>query len=238
VAGPPVLSLPGVGSGAEDNADFSDTSNDNGLISGPVRDRGGNVVVNDMLLVVRYQDLMPLLEQRVAREALSCLHDYAAAAPGAGRYPWAAPVAADYTAALLDQSRERRGRLPQTLANTKASNSDMSATWPASCPASMDASKKAWWANWKNQVFFAVAPGYGPDAATPSCADGCVTVNPPSAAADKRVVVLVAGRPLATQARGVGANRSNYLEGTNAIGDTQFERAPSTALFNDVVVFE
>jgi hypothetical protein len=102
----------------------------------------------------------------------------------------------------------------------------------------MDASNKAWWANWKSQVFFAVASGYGPDAVAPSCAGGCITVNPPSAAADKRVVVLVAGRPLTAQARGVGANRSNYLEASNANGETQFERGSSTPLFDDVVVFE
>lgn len=243
VVGPSVLSLPGAHDSTEDNADFSDSHRDNGLIAGPVRDGSGNVVLNDLLLAITYQDLMPLLERRVAGEALKCLHDYAAT--GTGRYPWAAPINADFRDPLSDLKGERWGRLPQVLAATKDTNTLMSKTWPSDCPVSMEASenvmdvnKKAWWANWKDQVFFAVAPDYGPDAGAPACSKGCLTVNPPSTAADKRVVVLVAGRAFATQARGVGAQSSNYLEASNASRGTRFERRPPTTTFNDVVVFE
>jgi hypothetical protein len=102
----------------------------------------------------------------------------------------------------------------------------------------MDTSKKAWWANWKDEVFFAVAPGFTPDAATPHCENDCLTVNPPSPAADKHVVVLVAGRALPTQTRGVGAQLTNYLEGANAGRGSRLERSPTTASFNDILVFE
>jgi type II secretory pathway pseudopilin PulG len=236
IVGPTVLSIRGARDSTEDNADFSDSDRDNGLIAGPVRDSNGNAVVNDILLAITYQDLMPLLQQRIAGEALKCLHDYANT--GTGRYPWAAPVNADFREALSDLRGERWGRLPQVLAATKDTNTAMNATWPADCPISMDVSKKAWWADWKDQVFFAVAPDYGPDAAAPACSGGCLTVNPPSTTADKRVVVLVAGRAFATQARGVGAPSSNYLEASNASGGTRFERGPATSTFNDVVVFE
>jgi hypothetical protein len=236
IVGPAVLSVRDAHDSMEDNADFSDSGRDNGLIAGPVRDSGGNAVVNDILLAITYQDLMPLLEQRVAGEALKCLRDYAAS--GTGRYPWAAPVNADFREALSDVRGQRWGRLPQVLAATKDTNTAMSAAWPSECTVSMDVSKKAWWANWKDQVFFALAPGFGPDAASPSCSGGCVTVNPPSPEPEKHVVVLVAGRMLPAQTRGVGAQASNYLESPNSSGGTRFQHAPATMSFDDVVVFE
>jgi type II secretory pathway pseudopilin PulG len=231
-----VLSLRDARNSTEDNADFSDAARDNGLIAGPVRDAQGNVVVNDLMIPITYQDLMPLLEQRIAGEALKCLHDYAAT--GTGRYPWAAPVSSDYAASLSDRAGERWGRIPQALNATKDSSSTMSATWPSDCPIAMDVSKKAWWANWKDQVFFAVAAGFAPDSASPGCAGGCLAVTPLSSAADKRVVVVLAGRALPGQVRAVGALPANYLEPPNASGGTQFERRPATTNFNDLVVFE
>jgi hypothetical protein len=234
--GPPALSVRDAHDSMEDNADFSDSSRDNGLIAGPIRDSGGTTVVNDILLPITYQDLMPLLEQRVAGEALKCLRDYAAT--GTGRYPWAAAVDADFREALSDVRGQRWGRLPQVLAATKETNAAMSTTWPSDCPVSMDVSKKAWWANWKDQVFFALAPGFGPDAVSPSCAGGCLTVNPPSPEPERHVVVLVAGRTLAAQTRGVGAQASNYLESSNGSGGARFQHAPATMSFDDVVVFE
>lgn len=236
VVGGSVLPLRDARDAQEDNADFYDSDRGNGLIAGPIRDRNGNTVVNDLLLAISYQDMMPLLEQRVAGEALKCLHDYAGS--GSGRYPWAAPVNADFREALSDLKAERWGRLPQLLSATAASNGSMSATWPSDCPASMDISKKAWWANWKEEVFFAVAPGFAPDASSPQCANDCLAVNPPSPAQEKHVVVIVAGRTLSMQARGLGAQPSNYLEGINASHGARFERSPATATFNDIVVFE
>lgn len=49
---------------------------------------------NDKLLYVTIDELMPLIEKRIAREVKACLDDYAnmpTAAPS-HRYPWAAPV--------------------------------------------------------------------------------------------------------------------------------------------------
>ncbi len=46
---------------------------------------------NDKLLYVTIDDLMPLIEKRIARGVKACLDDYAAAS--GGKYPWAAKVA-------------------------------------------------------------------------------------------------------------------------------------------------
>ena len=108
--------------GAEDNGDFADSSNVNGFIAGPIEDASHNVVVNDQLILVRYADLIPRLEQRAAREAFNCLQVYA----GGVNYPWAVPVNADYTvppstspttAGLVGVKDTYFGRLPQQLSS-------------------------------------------------------------------------------------------------------------------------
>ena len=75
-------------SAVEDNKNFTDASNTNGFIAGPIRNATGQIVVNDLLITVRYSDLMPKLEQRVVREASGCLRDYADR--NSGHFPWAA----------------------------------------------------------------------------------------------------------------------------------------------------
>ena len=235
IAGPPALSVPLATASTEDNADFADGTTNNGFIAGPIRDTSDNTVVNDALIVVRYPDLIPRLEQRVAREALKCLRDYANA--NGGHYPWAAPVSADYTAPLADQDSTYSGRIPQTLSVT--ATYALSAAWVAPCPADMVALQNRWWANWSNLVFYAIATPYAPNNPIPTCGT-CLSVDPPSPSANKPVVVLVAGRPIGPQARGVGALESAYLEDANATGSMTsiFKQAVATTTFDDVAIFQ
>jgi type II secretory pathway pseudopilin PulG len=221
---------------SEDNADFWDSSNTNGLIQGPVFDTGGNLILNDRLLVLRYEDLMPKLEQRVAREALRCLQDYALA--NGNRYPWAAPVSSDYRLwdyPLTDSTWTRFGRLPNVMPASHASPYYLDGAWGANCPITMSLNQHKWWANWQNLVFYGVASGYAPNASPTGCGS-CLTVNAP-APADKQVVVLVAGRRFTGQTRGVGASLPNYLEDVNATGGNTFKKAPASGSFNDQLVF-
>jgi hypothetical protein len=97
-------------------------------------------------------------------------------------------------------------------------------------------SKKQWWGNWTNLVFYGLAAGYAPDQVVSGCGGGCLTVNAPSAA-DKKVVVIVARQAFVGQTRGPGAVASNYLEDANAAGGTQFKQAPASATFNDSLLF-
>ena len=64
----------------EDNGDFIG-SNVNGFINGLA---GDNVIVNDRIVAVNYNDLMPLLNKRVANEVKKRLNSF-------GGLPWAAP---------------------------------------------------------------------------------------------------------------------------------------------------
>ena len=237
----------GGGLPSEDNRDFVDSDTTNGFIEGPIRGPTGNLIVNDRLLVLRHADLMPRLEQRVAREALRCLKDYAFVPH---RYPWAAPIASDYTLPLADSATVRFGRLAQTLSASNSSDPALPGYWPRACPISVDAidpawtvppvtaaeiAAKQWWANWSNLVFYGVATDYAPNG-TAVCGS-CLAVDPPGTA-NKAVVVLVAGRALAGQTRGTGSAALNYLEGGNEAGaGGLFKRAAVSPTFNDVVVF-
>ena len=230
---PPVMSIAGTSGNAEDNADIVEGVSANGFIQGPILDSGGETVLNDRIMVVRYEDVLPKLEARIARTTLQCLLDYASMS--AGRFPWAASVAADYTLALPDQALLTFGRLPNTLTQT-VSQSGMSATWPADCPISNLANGHKWWANWQNLVFFAIAPAFAPNGAAAGCG-ACLIVDPPASVQDKHVVVVVAARALAGQVRGVSAATSAYLEGTNSAGSS-FTQHAANATFNDRVVFQ
>jgi len=262
--------------GTEDNANFADSSATNGFVNGVVRDAGGNIIVNDRLLVITYQDLIPLLETRVAREMLNCLTAYAGV--NGGRYPWAAPMT-DVTPPYGDvlntlfgripdqpMSRSVLGIIPTTMpvvgpllqtACGIAPALCMSSNWPNSCPLPINPAANSWWNNWKLHVFYGIADAYKPQilftqptpvtvllggiAPATGCPT-CLTVDPPSTAADKQVVVMVAGKRLSGvaggQPRTSAANRqnpANFLEGGNDSHPT-FSRQTGSSTFNDKVM--
>jgi hypothetical protein len=102
----------------------------------------------------------------------------------------------------------------------------------------MQQNQYKWWANWSNLTFFAVAPGYAADSPIPACGS-CLSLIP-SGLGNIRVAVLIAGRPVMGQTRGVGATESGYLENENRTGAVSlvFKQAPSSATFNDTVVYQ
>jgi hypothetical protein len=187
-----------------------------------------DVILNDQMLVITLQDIMPVIERRVAVEVLSCLKLYATA--NYGNYPWTAYP--NNYADFADHANTRFGRVPDTFAETAASNAAMSASWAPGCTLT----GTGWWTNWKELVFIAVAEGYGPDSTFVGCI-ACLTVNPPTAAPDKQIAVIVSGRILTGQTHAPTATPGNYLEAPNSNGGIVFAQAQSTTLFNDVVVF-
>lgn len=236
-----------VGNG-EDNAAFIDGSSTDGFINGPVLDVNGNIIVNDRLISITYQDLLPKLEERVAGEVLKCMKDYALA--NNGRYPWAASTVASGSGNYSDVINNQFGRIPDTpfIRTAISSIGGMSFLWPTSCNIF---SLSDWWLNWKKQIFFGLADAYKPTfPPTPPPLNACTTggacrvVDPPSTAADKQVVVIVAGKRLSGVASGqprvtagdIG-NPANYLEDANSLGVT-FSKNVQTSTFNDVLVYQ
>ena len=244
----------------EDNKNFEDGSADNGFVLGPIVNASQATVLNDRLITISSADLMPVLEKRVAGEVLFCLAEYAGDSRNQGRYPWAAPLNVSAAPSYLDVSGARFGRIPDTQFTrtvTESGANPMSGNWGANCNIF---SGSGWWLNWKEMVFYALADAHKPvDLSTPPGAPEpacgvtgtCLTVNAPSAVANKQVVVFVAGRRLSDVSGGqprassdtnlnniYKAKAANYLENQNATtSDGVFERSPISPTFNDVLVF-
>lgn len=249
------LDIATVGGITEDNADFTDSSSTNGFIQGRILDSNGQTILNDQLLVITKSQIIPLLEKRVAREVKNCLVEYAAVPQNNHFYPWAATrTFVSGTASYPDTDGLEFGGIPdQPFDDTRSESCDiawgcdigdssegMKTSWGTACTMN----NNNWWANWKEVVFYSFAHSFRPHNLTHNyhtCpANTCIAVNPPSATDDKFFVVIVAGEKLAGQARasdGDKANRSNYLEGTNATGVTPYQQSPISTTFNDIVVF-
>lgn len=214
----------------EDNSNFVNGGL-NGFINGELKNASQQVIVNDRMMVISKQDLMPLLEKRVANEVLRCMNAYASAPVTGvvGTYPWPAQLNTASPPSYVGVPNNLFGRLP---------SSPMGGSWSGGC--SIAASGLVgWWLNWREIVVYAVADGYKPTASSPACGT-CLTVSLPSAAADKRIVVLVAGQIIGSQARNTNAKKgtlSNYLEAANSLGGTSYLQQNATPAFNDVVVY-
>jgi type II secretory pathway pseudopilin PulG len=233
------LDIATVGGNTEDNANFSDGSHSNGFIQGPIKDASGNIITNDQLLTITQDNIMQPIQKRVVAEVKRCLIEYAADPQNNGRYPWTTDPTTTDPVSYDDHSNRLFGRVPDTPFNSTRNNSGyhMNDVWGADC----NIQYGSWWINWKEMVFFGIADAYKPkNPPSPATCGTCLTVNPPSANADKQFVVIAAGKKLAGQSRGNSdhGTLSNYLEDGNANGATPFEQRASSASFNDVVVFQ
>ncbi len=230
----------------EDNANFVDGSSGNGFIQGKIKDGNGKIILNDQLLVITQDNIMQAVQKRVAAEVKQCLNEYASATQNKGRYPWAAKLDPSAAVSYSDSSNRLFGRIPDNPFGNTATDSgnQMIDTWTGNCNIN---SLSGWWLNWKEVVFYGLADAYKPVnplfiPAANACAGAgaCLGVNPPSAATDKKFIVIAAGKKLAGQARTSNADKGalgNYLESPNNGGATAFAQGAFLATFNDTVVF-
>lgn len=230
-----------LGPTGEDNANFIDSSL-NGFVAGPVVDATGRTVVNDRVLAITIQDIVPVLERRVAQEVAACLDSYA----GAGRYPWAARMDFSALGNYGDDTgaSQRYGRVPDPPFNrTNSDNASMANTWTAGCRLLVT----FWWTNWKALVLYAVAEPFQPTSVLAACgASDCFTVSRQiGAVTNVRYVVMVAGAPLPAQTRPPGtvsADPANYVEEENVTTpsspDTAFTAwSPTSSPYNDRLAY-
>ncbi|MFN0318319.1 MAG: hypothetical protein ACKVQA_25115 [Burkholderiales bacterium] len=207
---------------------------------------------NDRILVITRDMLMPLVQRRIAKEALNCLQAFAGVS--GNRYPWAAQIID--TSDVFDMSGQEYGRFPTTIANSLNDlGLDPATPWltPACAPALSNAATRN---KWKLQIFYHVASNYTPPVSPSGCplsGPGCLTVTTTYGSATRVVVaVMVAGRALPTgtpQSRLTPANQSvaaNYLETDSGSGINnsdligQYAKAKQVSTgstpFNDVTV--
>jgi hypothetical protein len=243
----------------EDNANFVDL-NTNGLIQGPIMDINGNTILNDQMVAISVDELVPAMERRVGREVLNCMTAYVNANTyNNNRFPYSAQVIVGAgNPNYSDSSAVTFGRVPDVfftrtqtdgtyttsfggIFSPPLSFPTLSSTWPVDCNIS---SSGGWWLNWKEQVFYAVASAYRPApaytgtffTANPASCGSCLSVNNPNAQSNRQFVVIVAGKMLVGQSRTGNAAKntlSNYLEGENLNGDTVYLQQASTTNFND-----
>jgi hypothetical protein len=254
------LDMATVAGNTKNNAGFTDGSSTAGFIQGSINDSNGNTIVNDQLMVITQGSIMQTLQKRVSAEVIQCLTEYAT--NNNGRYPWAVPVT-DITN-YNDSSNQLFGRIPANLNNTNndssgggggwghwggwggggwgGGNNAMSSQWGPNCNTHNLNTPNPWWLNWRELVFYGLSDAYKPRNVSNSPACGtCLTVNPPSTAADKQFVVILAGRIFVGQVRSTNGDKAslyNYLEAPNSNGVSPFGQGAASSTFNDTVIFQ
>ncbi|MFA7349234.1 MAG: hypothetical protein WC009_00620 [Methylotenera sp.] len=171
------------------------------FISGIVYDplNPNKVVVNDQITYITIDEVMPLIEIRVAREAKKCLDDYAKI--NGGNYPWAAPVIDTVTYASTTGTRF--GRLPSGTFATAGCNT-----------------AQAWWADWQNFVFYTFPISHQPGSPIGCVVAGdCLTVN---GSGVNRALVLMGRKAMGAQNHAIPNIANNFLEGSNASLTTNY----------------
>ncbi len=198
-------------------------------------------LINDRIVYITREELWGAIRKRrdfmikmqdLTRRAASCVANYANSSTDR-RLPWAAPVdlAADYRddTAYTDQNLVLSGRLPNDIKKSSGSNDFLITNCDSTI---MTPELLTLWQNWKDHLFYAVANAHQPNASTttPVCDNSdilsendCLQVNNNNYAA---VVMFsngplpVVGSPAKEQLRDNKGDITNYLEGLNAIVNT------------------
>jgi hypothetical protein len=223
----------------EDNSNFTELVSTNGFINGPIIDTYQKLIVNDQITIITQSNIMQVVQKRVAAEVKQCLDDYAL--NNNARYPWAAPITD--ISSYDDTLDQQFGRIPDKLDATKSSSSSsMNNKWSGNCNTHSNNTPSSWWQDWRELVFYALSDTYKPGPSIPaSNCISCLTVSNDSSIANKKFIVIVAGKKLAGQARASNTEKialSNYLEPPNNSGSSVFMHSAETANFNDTLVFQ
>ena len=218
----------------EDNVDFVQGvlggANKDGFIQGGIYDVDNNIIVNDVIEVISYNDIMEQVHKRVSQEISNLINDYFNACDA---YPEASafnPMKASFNSAGFAPptgSELRQGHLPLGIA--------MPVDWGGVCdagpPVVLAPVPPLWLAaeRWDETTYYTFAYQNAPPANGLTCGNGanppCMTVintNPPINNAQALIVFV--GRELPAQDRiTVPLLASDFLEGENAINNGIFD---------------
>jgi len=203
----------------EDNASFANSTTD-GFVSGYVRNAAGDIIVNDLILVITYDELMDLVKARAAKDFEDLINDYYLTCDA---YPEASsfnPTKMTYDSAGLAPpigSELRIGHLPLDTAQPVdwGNNCTVGAvTAPAPVPSNWMIAE-----GWAGTTLYNFAFQNAPPANGLTCGNGanppCFTVNNTVPLVnDAQAIIVFAGRDT------TGGNRpsnvvSDYIEGEN-----------------------
>jgi len=199
----------------EDNASFTNGDLD-GFIMGEVRD-SGEVIVNDLMIVITYSEIMALVHARVAEVISGLVNDYFSSCDA---YPEAS--AFDPTKGSFDSegtaspNELREGHLPLDTA--------LPVDWGVGCapvlPAWLDAE------SWHKTSYYAFAYQNAPPVNSDTCGNGtnpaCMTVNSTvSPVNDAQALIIFSGRDLTGNRP--SALMSDYFEAENNDLDSVYD---------------
>ncbi len=227
----------------------------------------GSTTVNDQLIFITRSEIEDQLMRRadvtaqltaLTQAVAKCVADYGKRNPGGAtdpRLPWPAPVdLVEYrTAAQYNDTPvgELSGRVANVVNDSNSQTGNTSAGVLSACNA---ATVPEWtptmatlWQHWKDQLFYAVALDFRPDATPVTSCTTCLSVNGSGAYAavlifsSRRLTSLNQIRdepPMNTDTR---SDISNYLEGRNAsnhpnvAGNGNYQSGAASSNFNDIL---
>jgi hypothetical protein len=218
---------------------------------------GASSMVNDRVVYITKDDIYNALRQRsdfistltaMTQKTAECIAAFGMKNGfngGANKsLPWPAPLAlSDYgaNAAYNDTGNLYAGRVPYQVDTSKMATgnaiSGNNLLNTSNCPAGWD-SVDAWWRNWKDHLFYAIAGEFRPGSLPTGPCGTCLQVNGKGQYA---AVVMFAGEKLATQDRTDRSMLGAYLEGRNSStypnpgGSGNYEVSAGGSAFNDVL---
>lgn len=200
----------------EDNASFTNFDPD-GFITGIIRNAANDVIVNDLMIVITYEDIMKLVIPYVEYEISKLINDYftiCSAYPEASTFN---PAQLSFDSAGIASPNELRGgHLPFGVAQPY--------NWGAGCPGGVAPALPPWLAaeGWDKNSYYAFAYQNAPPVNNFSCGDGvvnppCITVNNTVPLINNAQALMVfSGRELPVQDRVTApVAESDYFEGEN-----------------------
>ena len=203
--------------GGEDNADFEHGTlagvNDNGFIHGTITDGAGNIIVNDLIEVITYNDIMDEVHKRVSQEISILISDYFSAC---GAYPEASifdGLPPFDSAGIAPPAELREGHLPLGTV--------MPVDWSTGCAAVVAPPQWLIDEEWDAVTYYAFAYQNPLPVNIDSCGDAgmvnpaCMTISNTMPLIDNaQALIMFAGRDL-TGGRPSGV-MGDYFEGENS----------------------
>lgn len=206
-----------IDSGGEDNVDFDQGTlggtNKNGFIQGEIFDTTNNAVVNDIIEVITYSDIMKQVHKRVSQEISNLINNYFNICEA---YPEAAtfnPTSVTFVSAGLPVPNElQEGHLPLNMANPY--------NWGSVCPLGLAPVPVGWLEEerWDENTYYAYAYENAPPVNTDTCGNGtnppCMIINSATAPiVDAQSLLMFAGRD--TSLNRPSAFMMDYYEAEN-----------------------
>jgi hypothetical protein len=191
----------------EDNANFNNSTTD-GFVLGEVRNSSGEVIVNDLMVVITHNEIMSLLRAKVGDVINNLINDYFSEC---GVYPEAS--AFDPTKISFNSTGLRKGHLPL--------NNALPYAWGTACPAGsagVAPTPETWLVDegWAATTYYAFAyDNSSPGSPCGNVANPCMTVNSSTGSLNNvEALIVFSGRDTTAGNRPSNV-MTDYYEGEN-----------------------